>query len=262
MGPLGVFFCVLVAVAVVVLAAIALVRRAKHNQDSSPWLTKRKLAEQIDAIDLSMVEQKLRDRDWADFRVYTAVLEYRKFLFLAAINQRELITPWNDDIDDCWRKHSELASYGAVCQKLFGESWPYLPPTGGLRPTNDKQQSLYDQTFRTSVQTDRPNGDILLQVWVLDELLNDPTPISYPDLPISEFYVDPYAGHGGEFGGGGASGDWNDSPTTDTDTGRDSSGDDCSSNDSCSDSSDSGGGYDSGSSDCGGGESGGCCGGD
>lgn len=199
MGSLALFFCILVVVVMAVLVGPALVRRAKHNPPRRPLgMTKRQIAEFIDSIDLSVIGYQLRSvSGWESKRVQTALVGYRQFLFLTAINHREDIAPWYGDIDTIWLMHSQSAGYCADCAHLFGESLPYQDPK--WRPANDGQRTnmLYEQTFRYMLgSVPENNENMLLRALILDELLNDPTPINHSKPPAGEFYVDPYASHG------------------------------------------------------------------
>lgn len=257
MSFVGVLFCLLIVVAIAVLVGIVINRRpqpsasraSRHDHPPRAGRTRRQLATAIDAVDRSIVQGRLlTDHGWDFARVKAALTSYRQFLFLVAANPGEPVVPWHPDIDTVWQVHSQCTSYADDCRSVFGGwTWPYRPAAHRHPAGLQRSRTLYDQTFSVDVPI---VDNTLLELWLLSEMLNDPTPIT--DAP--------YAGLGGEFGGAGASGDWNP-----TDTGA--SIDDlvhaaCDSDVRLNDTADShhdhdAGGYDSGDYDSGGGDSGG-----
>lgn len=251
MGSVGVFVCVAIILSVLVLLGRSLVTRVKTGNSRPLGLTNRQLAEYIDSLDLSLIERLLQTaHEWDGGRIVSAMISYRQFLFLLATHPAEPVVPWYGDIDTIWQRHSQSVGYAADCQMIFGRLMPYQAPANYPPHGAEYTQATYGRTFRSSGSTPVHTGeDVFLQYWLLSELLDNPATIDMYPPTASEVYVEQYAGHDGEFGGGGAGDSW-DEPEPDTE--RQEFG-----GDTTTDSGD----YDSGG-DCGGDCGGGDCGGD
>lgn len=124
--------------------------------------------EDINAIDFTMVKQKIQDKEeglgWSADQCNQAEAEYKKFLGLKRTYPEKEIVP-NKQIDLFWHQHIlDTQKYAEDCENIFGyflHHFPYF----GMRDKQDMQdlinafeetKSLYIIHFTNNLEGEAP----------------------------------------------------------------------------------------------------------
>ena len=115
-------------------------------------VTSHELLEKIENLDLECIKFKLVHNDegpgWSREKVEEVCRQYRRFLFLCAIEGKGIVP--TKDIDEFWHQHIlDTRKYADDCEQIFGfflHHFPYL----GMRGEEDAQrlQECFENTKR------------------------------------------------------------------------------------------------------------------
>lgn len=95
--------------------------RDRPPKRSDRPLSDGEMRRRLDRLDLSSVEQRLKEKRWSARRIKSILIEYRKFLYLFGTGTN-LVVPWSADLDEVWHVHIlQMRKYAEDCQMLFGE---------------------------------------------------------------------------------------------------------------------------------------------
>jgi len=79
-------------------------------------------------------------------------LEYRQFLYLAAVNPTEIVVPWSEALDEFWHNHIlDTAKYEKDCMAIFGKMFHHNPhlPVGSKEQVEgyNNTKKMYKESF-------------------------------------------------------------------------------------------------------------------
>jgi hypothetical protein len=98
---------------------------------------------QIDDSDasLSFSKRLARENNWSTGYAQRVIAEYKRFIFLMTITQKE-VTP-SDQVDQAWHLHLTYTKsyWNTLCREILGVDLHHLPTKGG----NKEQQRFRDQ---------------------------------------------------------------------------------------------------------------------
>lgn len=122
---------------------------SNEKKDLAKW-------ELIQALDLSKVKEKLKSKKgfWWKWKndVNKIELQYKQFLYTAAINPEEIVVPFSQDMDDLWHEHIlDTSKYEKDCMAIFGKIFHHNPhlPVGSKEQVKayTKTKEMYKEAF-------------------------------------------------------------------------------------------------------------------
>ncbi len=117
----------------------------------------------ISGLDLSKVRSNVKRRHgWTEGRAVEAEADYRRFLYLLALDPTRTIVPWTMDLDKFWHEHIlDTAQYAKDCTLVFGQFIHHDPnirlaPEAEARAKHETaqlfQREFIDRNARTDYQ--------------------------------------------------------------------------------------------------------------
>ncbi len=110
---------------------------------------------------LSFNKRLARENNWSIEYTQRIVVEYKRFIFLAAISQQE-VTP-SDQVDQAWHLHIcyTQSYWNGLCKEILGVELHHLPTRGGLKEQERfREQYAYTLALYESTFDEPPPDDI------------------------------------------------------------------------------------------------------
>lgn len=129
-------------------------------------LTASEVLDRLELLDLGPIRFKLACPDegkpWSRSKIAQVEIEYRRFLFLNAVSDEQVLVPTRD-VDKFWHAHIlDTRKYAQDCNAIFGHflhHFPYLGARGPddvrcLESANARSKAIYKLNFGESMPED------------------------------------------------------------------------------------------------------------